>query len=192
MKNFIASFALVTLITAPAFAATVKKITTTTTSSPAVVSEPAVHNYSHSNDLLWGASFGLGTVDGKFYFGLGLKAQMPFTIDNNDFKFGMRSGFYLGPSSPTTWIIPILATSEYDLRVNNAIKPYLGVELGLSIDHISAGGAFGTGVSDTSTHFAFLFVPGVHFGDRDAYFFELPLGTISSAFVLLPSIGMHF
>lgn len=192
MKNFIATFALATLIAAPTFAATVKKTTTTTTSSPAVVSEPAVHNYSRSNEILWGVSFGLGTVDGKFHFGFGLKGQMPFTIDNNDFRFGMRSGFYYGPSDPTTWIIPILATSEYDFRVNNSIKPYLGIELGLSIDHTSFGGAFKSGGSDTSTHFAFLFVPGVHFGDHEAYFFELPLGTISSAFVLLPSIGMHF
>ena len=187
MKNFIATFALATLIAAPTFAATVKKTTTTTTSSPAVVSEPAVHNYSRSNEILWGVSFGLGTVDGKFHFGFGLKGQMPFTIDNNDFKFGLRSGFYLGPSGSTDWLLPILATSEYDFRVMNQLKPYIGLEIGLSIDHASYGNSGQTGVD-----FALLFVPGMHFGSNEIYFLELPLGTIWNSFVLLPSIGMHF
>jgi hypothetical protein len=136
--------------------------------------------------VLWSGSVGLGTAASKFHFGVGIKAQVPTTIDNNDFKFGLRSGFYLGPSDPTNWILPILATSEYDFRVENALKPYVGIELGLSIAHSS----FATG--STSTDFAFLFNPGVNFGDGQKYFFELPLGTMFSSFVILPSVGMHF
>jgi hypothetical protein len=167
----IALLALATLITAPSFA------------------DVGDSHMSHSDQLQWSGDVGLGTVDSKFHFGAGIKAQVPVTYENNDFKFGLRSGFYLGPSNPTDFIIPVLATSEYDFRVNGNLKPYLGVELGLSITHSSGHDGYG---GNTNTDFAFLCVPGVNFGDGDRYFFEMPLGTLASDFAFLPSIGIHF
>jgi len=171
MKKKIALLAFATLITLPALAET------------RVADSPTV---SHSDQVEWSGDFGLGTVDSKFHFGVGVKAQVPVTIQNNDFKFGLRSGFYLGPSGSTDFIIPVLAAGEYDFRVSGNLKPYAGIEIGASITHSS----FGSG--STSTDFALLFVPGVNFGEGERYFFEIPLGTLASDFAFLPSIGMHF
>ena len=201
MKNFIAVLALTTLIAAPSFAATkkVKKTTTTTTTTtdaPVVAPTPVPNNGPE-----FSGTFGLGTISSKFVFGVGFKAQWPVNIQGNDFKFGGRTGFYFGPSSPTTFVIPILATAEYDFRVNNALKPYVGLEMGLSWAHASTGstdvtiGGFTTtvsGASASSTDFALLVVPGMRFGDKEMYFVEIPFGTMVSSFTVLPSIGMRF
>ena len=183
MKKNIALLAFATLLAVPAFAETkVVKTTTTTTTEDA-------HTVSRSDQVEWSGDFGLGTVASKFHFGVGVKAQVPVTFDNNDFKFGLRSGFYLGPSDPTDFIIPVLATAEYDFRVSGNLKPYVGIEMGLSVTHSSGADGFN---GNTSTDFAFLFVPGVNFGEGERYFFEIPLGTLASDFAFLPSIGMHF
>ena len=134
------------------------------------------------------ADVGLGTAIQKFHFGLGFKVQFPVVLQSNNFKFGGRTGFYIGPSSPSTWIFPLMATGELEVRTTSPFKPYVGVELGISIAHFSSGVS---GISGSSTDFGLLFVPGVNFGELHQYFFEIPIGTLNQNFVFLPSLGMH-
>jgi hypothetical protein len=173
MKNFITLLSVIALTASSALAA-------------APTADMAGHSYSESHPE-FSADVGLGDINSKFAFGIGLKGQVPIVIDGNDFKFGLRSGFYFGPSSPTSWAIPILATSEYDFKGDNVFKPYLGLEIGADVDHASY-----EGTSSTGANFAFLFVPGVNFGDGYHYFIELPIGTMADGFCVLPSLGMHF
>ena len=203
MKKIITTLALAAFIASPAFAATktkkkttVKTTTTTTTSSPAVEettrSEPVTSSSSSTSfpthrstqSPILSADFGLGTINSTFVFGVGFKAQWPVELDHNDFKFGAQTGFYLAPSTPTSFLIPILATAQYDFRASGStMVPYLGLGMGISI--LKASGY------SSSTDFALLFMPGVNF-EEGKYFFELPLGVLATSFAILPSIGARF
>ena len=199
MKKFIAALAFTAIIASPSFAATkkvVKKTTTTTTTPATEAPAPAATTYAHSTPI-WSVAFNLGTAGSKFVFGPTLKAQWPVNLSGNAFKFGGRTGFLFGPSDPTTFTIPILATAQYDIATSNQLKPYVGLEMGITWTHISGGASvtFGGntyGGSTSSTDFAVLAVPGVNFGDNHMYFAELPLGVISSSFTIIPGVGMHF
>jgi hypothetical protein len=205
MKKFIAALAFTAIIASPSFAATKKVVkTTTTTTTPAVdhsqSSAPAYTShagYSHGAPF-WGVGFGLGTVGSRFAFGPTLKAQWPVELSGNQFKFGARTGFIFGPSSPSAFTIPILATAEYEFSVANQLKPFLGLEMGLTFSHaggsddVTVGGVTFKGASSSSTDFALLFVPGFSFGDSHMYYFEIPLGVIATSFAIFPTVGMHF
>ena len=181
------------LVLATASQADVRKKTTVktvnTNSSPAYASSEPVRttHTSSAGGAEFSTDFGLGTISSKFVFGFGLRLEFPVMVDNTRLTFGGQTGFYIGPSDPTTWLIPILATGSYEFKVAGEIKPYLGIGLGLSFAHASLGN-----VSASSTDFAFLFKPGVNFGDAHRCYFELPIGTMGSGFALLPSIGYHF
>ncbi|MBC7397720.1 MAG: outer membrane beta-barrel protein [Bdellovibrionales bacterium] len=201
MKKLITTLALAAFIASPAFAATKKKTTihnTTSTTTPAVdhternqpITTATTSNNgdgfptprSHASPE-FAVSLGLGTIYSRFVFGVGFKAQWPVEMDGNDFKFGGQTGFYLAPSSTSTFIIPFLGTAEYEFRTSNSLKPYIGVGLGLTIAKASG--------FDSSTDFGFLFIPGVNCEDGH-YFAEIPIGTLGGGFAVLPSVGMHF
>jgi opacity protein-like surface antigen len=201
MKKFIAALAFTAIIASPSFAATKKTkktTTTTTTTTPAVDNTTYTSTHaSYQKSPIWSVSFGVGSVASKFGFGPMLKAQWPVDLQGNDFKFGGRTGFLFGPSTPTSFSIPVLVTAEYDIRTSNALKPYIGLEMGIAFSHASVGdttigGVTISGGSASSTDFAFFFVPGLEFGEGHLYFVELPLGVVASNFTILPSIGMHF
>ena len=206
MKTFITALALTALIASPAFAAKKKKVVKKAAEITAPVTESAPtpvysHNPSSHPAPFWSATFGIGTVGGKFGFGPTLKAQWPVELEGNAFKFGGRTGFIFGPSSPTSFLIPILATAEYEFVTSNSLKPFLGLEMGLTFSHSSASGLDTSvggitihtdGSSASSTDFAFLAVPGFNVGDDHLYFVELPFGVISTSFTILPSFGMRF
>ena len=207
MKNLVSVLALIAIISSPAFAQVKKKkkvvktttTTETTTSTPAV-SEPAPAMHSTHEGPELSVNFGLGTLASKFHFGFGFKAQWPMTMDGNDFKFGGQTGFYFGPSSPSTFVIPVLATAQYEIKTTNAMKPYAGIGIGFAFAHASQGSSTVTaagatvtvdGPSASSTDFAFLFIPGFNCEDGK-YYAELPIGVINTSFALLPTVGMHF
>jgi opacity protein-like surface antigen len=190
MKKIITLVAVLAMVSSPAFAARKKKTTVKTTTETSV---PVTTTYSsHSeaplhSDLLLSGEFGLGTAADKFHFGVGFRAEFPMNLEGNHVRFGGQTGFYFGPSSPTTWMIPILAIGTFDFKVSSGtIKPYIGLGLGLAISHASTAFA-----SASSTDFMWQFKPGASFGSNNMYV-ELPLGTIAGSFYILPSIGMHF
>ncbi len=208
MKKLITALALAAFIASPAFAQTKTKKKTTvkssSTSTPAVErternepitttasssAYPTQNAYGNRPELSVG--FGLGTAINKFHFGVGLKALFPVQIESNQFKFGGQTGFYFGPSNPTSWVLPILAAAEYDFKTSDSLKPYIGIAMGISIAHASYSTGFGTSTSASSTDFAFLFTPGVNFTSSN-YFAELPIGVLNTEFALLPTVGMHF
>ena len=134
----------------------------------------------------YGIYLGLGTIDSKFNFGAGLRFDIPTDINGMNMKFGGQTGFYIGPSDPTTWVIPVLVTATHEFQPYEAVVPYIGIGIGLSVAHVSY-----MGMGNSSTDFAFMFKPGIKFsGGR--YYFELPLGTMAGDFAFLPSLGMHF
>ncbi len=171
-------------------AVTVKTTTATTTTKTSTHEDGTTthHSSSTAKNIEFSGSLGLGSAASKFHFGFGLQAEIPTTLDNNNFRFGLQSGFYYGPSSPSTWIIPILATGAYEFKHDtDGFMPYVGLAMGISISHASAGG-----LSASSTDFAILFKPGANFGEGKKYFVELPIGTMGGDFCILPSVGMHF
>jgi len=196
MTKIISLVAALAIVSSTSFAATTKKTTTTTTTTTSP-SSPVYSNNSSSasaSDLLLSVDLGLGTAAEKFHFGVGFKAEVPVNLEGNHFRFGGQTGFYYGPSDPTTWIIPVLATAAFDFPVSSgSIRPYVGIGLGISIAHFSYDNVFGTGgVSGTNTDFMFQFAPGITFGNEKTYFIEIPLGTMASSFFILPTVGMRF
>ncbi len=159
-----------------AVAATKKKVTTTRNVSSTETSQPEM-----------AADFGFGTLASKFHFGVGFRMEIPTTYEGHHLRFGGRTGFYLGPSSPSTWIIPFLGTGTYEFPVSSGtIKPYAGLGIGFSLTHFSS-----TYIdSHTNVDFALMFNPGLSFEDK--YYAELQFGTMSSEFALFPAIGMRF
>ena len=204
MKKIIALVAAVAVLSSPAFAAkkktTTVKTTTTTESSGSTASSASSNNYSRATnreEVLLSGEFGLGTAAEKFHFGVGFRAEFPMNLEGNRVRFGGQTGFYFGPSSPSSWFIPVLATGTFDFRVSSGtIKPYLGLGFGVAFSHASSTSVttpFGTvsGGGGSSTDFMWQFKPGAAFGSNNMYV-ELPLGTIGGTFYILPSIGMHF
>jgi len=128
------------------------------------------------------ADASVGSLLEKFHFGAGIHAEAPIYMDGHRFLFGAKTGFYFGPSDPTSWVIPFLATGTYELKSSGNFKPYFGAGIGVSIAHAEG----------TSTNFAFQVDPGIGFGEGGKYYIELPLGTMAKNFFILPSIGVHF
>lgn len=166
MKNLTAALSLLLFVSAPTLAR-------------AAVTAPDV-------PPIFGIDAGLGVIDSKFNFGAGLRAELPVNFNSTALKVGGQTGFYVGPSDPTTWTLPVLATASYAFKSYQEMLPYIGFGLGFSIAHVSVGSA-----SKSSTDFAFLFKPGCNFS-KGNYYFEVPIGTLANAFVFLPSIGAHF
>jgi opacity protein-like surface antigen len=204
MKKIVTLVAMLAIVSAPAFAApkkktTVKTTTTTTTDSSATAANSSPSYSSSSapmhNGLLVSGELGLGTLGSKFAFGFGLRVESPMSLEGNHVRFGLQTGFYYGPSDPSTWTIPILAIGTYDFRVTSGtIKPYVGLGLGVAISHANGVDVpgFGTIGGGSSTDFAWQLKPGAGFGNEGKMYVELPLGTISGTFYIIPSIGMHF
>jgi hypothetical protein len=191
-----------------AFAQTKKTVvtTTTTTDTPTSTNRQSTdtHTYTAPTDYrpMYSADLGLGSV-GNFTFGAGFRADIPVTLDENNFTFGGQTGFYYVPShtdaaniSTKGWVIPILATALYHFKTSNSLKPYIGIAMGIDIAHGSYSGSNSVaplaGNSNTNVDFAFLVKPGFDFGMGSQYYFEVPFGTMASNFTIIPSIGMHF
>ncbi len=180
MKNTLRALLLTAILSTPALAAD-------TTSKHHTASESS-DNFNTTTSPQWGVDAGIGTLDSKFAFGVGLRAEWPNDIDGFNIRWGGQTGFYIGPSSPSSWAFPILVTATHDFGPKDAFIPYVGIGVGLDISHTNNDN--GTG-SNTGADFAFLFKPGVKWSGGK-YYFEVPLGTVASAFYLLPSIGVHF
>lgn len=203
MKHWIFLGAIALMLSNPAFAQRTKKttITTTTSDSSTTASSSSGGSASISHKPIFSGTFGLGTAASKFHFGVGFQAEFPTRIDNNQFRFGGQTGFLFGPSSPTTWIIPILATGTFLIPTHSELKPYIGLGMGVGIAHVSIGNTSVTvggvtvstgGASGTNVDFALLIKPGVEIAPDRKFFAELPFGTLGSDFAILPSVGYHF
>jgi hypothetical protein len=186
MKQTLSTVFFALLMTTTTFAASHKpapKVMEAPTPAPQMESTSA-NSSIVSQGHQFGVDVGAGIVDPKFHFGLGARLEFPISVGNSFMRVGVQSGFYFGPSSPTSWMIPILAIGSYQFNTTGTLKPYLGLGLGATIFHASSVG--------TSTKFMFLFKPGFAFGQDEKYYFELPLGTLDGTFVVIPSVGTHF
>lgn len=213
MKKIVSLMAVLAVVSTPAFAApkkktTVKKTTETTTTTttqttttpvadtPALPPSPRQTYASKTYGTGWSADAGFGSVAEKFHLGIGVKYEMPLTLESTTLKVGGRTGFYFGPSDPSTWFVPIAATATYELKTEGGFKPYFGVDIGFAIFHSSGADVIVPGLGtqtiggDTNIRFLGMVRPGAHLGQR--YYIEVPVGVIGSNFAIIPSVGMHF
>ena len=131
-----------------------------------------------------GADLGLGTLISRLHFGFGVRADAPIDLNGNTFRLGGQSGFYVGVGdSYTDWIIPVLAIGTYHFAPNRSFKPYAGIGIGFDIAHA---------LKETNVDFALLIKLGTEFGEDNAYYLELPFGTMAQNFAFIPSVGMRF
>ena len=209
MKSIITIVALV-IMASPSFAATTKKSVAKTTTSAAKTSAPtttaeSTNTYTshHSNSgINWTAALGLGSAGSLFHFGPLVNGMVSVAnMDAGEILVGGQTGFLYGPGSGTSWIIPIMVSSQMNFKASGKITPYAGLAMGVSIFHSGAvstvASAFnalglGTTISANSTDFALLAKGGIFFGDEGKYFAELPLGTMGSSFAVFPNVGMKF
>ena len=199
MKS-IFTLVVIAMMASPSFADTTKKVSkkTTTTENTSDSSNTYSHSSSTSN-INWNAGLGLGSAGSTFTFGAMVDGLIPVSsIEQGDILVGGQTGFLYGPATASIWIIPIMAASQFNFKGNGNITPYAGLSMGLSIVHASAPNIttpFGVtviGGSATSTDFAMVAKGGVYFGEKQAYFAELPLGTMGNAFTIFPTVGMKF
>lgn len=209
MKSIITLVALV-IMASPSFAATTKKApakTTTAAKATETKSAPAAENtntYTNtrsSSSINWTAALGLGTAGSQFHFGPLVNGMVSISnMEAGEIFIGGQTGFLYGPGNGTTWIIPIMVSSQMTFKSSGKITPYAGLAMGVGIFHsgaassvASALNALGvTTVSATSTDFALLAKGGINFGEDNKYFAELPLGTMGNAFAVFPNVGMKF
>jgi hypothetical protein len=190
MKTITTLLALI-VMASPSFAATTKKAAATNneySSKPTSV-ESTGYTQSSSNNgpVQWNASFGLGTAGDQFHFGL--MANGMYNVANlefGQFAVGGQTGFLFGPGDVTTWIIPVMASTQLTFKPAGNFVPYAGLSMGVGISHA------GVDVSNTNVDFAMFVKGGATFGENQKYFAELPLGTLGNSFSIIPSFGMKF
>jgi hypothetical protein len=197
------------LITSSSFAATTAKKakkaaqpTTTTTTTTTRTETSTTTTTSTVGALEWNLGVAAGTTAEKFHAGALISGMLPITkIDIGTLLIGGQTGFLYGPSTPSTYIIPILAVGQLNLQSTGSITPYFGLGMGIGILHVnldnsvvSVGGiSISTdSYSGTHTDIALLAKAGLNFGDHRQFFAELPLGTLGKAFSILPTVGMKF
>lgn len=208
MKSIITLVA-IAIMASPSFAATTKKTTTTKTttktteSHSASASVPSSTYSSHrsvANDgLNWQAGLGIGTFASTFTLGARVQGMVPVSrMDSGDILVGGETGFLYGTSTPSAWVIPIMAAGQFNFKGNGKITPYTGLAMGVGVAHVNsatvgiAGIATVTTTSSTSAYFALLAKGGLYFGEEQKLFAELPLGVFASTFTIIPTFGMRF
>ncbi len=208
MKSIITLVALV-IMASPSFAATTKKAPAKKTTTSAVKTEDTTtastytsHQTSKSG-INWQAGLGLGTAGSLFHFGPLVNGMVSVAnTEAGEILVGGQTGFLYGPGSGTTWIIPIMASSQMNFKSSGKITPYAGLAMGVGIFHSGAASSVAStlaslgfttaSVSATSTDFALLAKGGIYFGEESKYYAELPLGTLGNSFTIFPSVGMKF
>lgn len=205
MKSIITLVALV-IMASPSFAATTKKTpakATANTEKSTAATESTSSSYTHhtsKSGINWMAALGLGTAGSQFHFGPLVNGMVSISnMDAGEIFIGGQTGFLYGPGNGTSWIIPIMVSSQMNFKQSGKIVPYAGLAMGVGIFHSGAASAYasaltalGVPTSSTSTDFALLAKGGLKFGEDNKYFAELPLGTMGNAFAIFPNVGMNF
>ncbi len=188
------------VMASPSFAANTKKAANTSTNTEysskptSVESTGYTQSASNNGPMQWNASFGLGTAGDQFHFGV--MANGMYNVANlefGQFAVGGQTGFLFGPGDVTTWIIPVMASTQLTFKPAGNFVPYAGLSMGVGIFHASLDiNIPGIDVSNTNVDFAMFVKGGASFGENQKYFAELPLGTLGNSFSIIPSFGMKF
>jgi hypothetical protein len=193
MNKHLSMIVIALMIAQTASAATTKKKKTGNAPAAPIVSAPAETQSSHdsgsSHQWKLSGAAGMGSLGSKFHLGVTAKAETPINFNGTPLTVGGETGFLLGPSTVTTWAIPLMGIATYEFPHNGGMEVSMGLGLGLSIYHSSIT-VLGVSASDTSVFFTGVLTPGVKLTDK--YYAELPFGSMGGGFVILPSVGMHF
>jgi len=137
---------------------------------------------------------------GRALSGVQLNAQLPLTVGSSDFKLGLSVAYTYAFGQPNAWVLPILATAEYDFPMIVGVRPYIRLGMGFSFARNTYTAWYRVnGVdqvqdySETMQGGALSFVPGIMFGSHQQYFFEVPItsGNYAGA-TIMANIGMKF
>jgi hypothetical protein len=196
MKIFLSIIAITSVISASALAepSTKSKVTVRRESSVKMTSSSASLEMPHSHNSLndgLSASFGIGSLSSRFHLGVLGRWETPSDVRGTLLGLGVETGFLFGPDSPTSFSIPILGIANYDLPNHGGLRAFIGIGLGVSINHASGVTTIaGDAGSDTRVKIAALLTPGVHLSEK--VYFEMPLGSLGDYFTIIPSVGTHF
>lgn len=119
----------------------------------------------------------------------GFKFRLEFPNEGSSTNFALETGMHFGlKDGQNYWSLPVMMAGMMHFSNEGSCTPYLGLSGGVSLTH----NRYGSANPRTDTNPAALFTGGVDFGARKEWFFEIPVGTLSGAFAVVPVLGYHF
>jgi opacity protein-like surface antigen len=150
---------------------------------------------------------GGGGFNSRGLVGADLSVQLPVNFGHSQFKFGLTVGYDYGIGQASGqgngWLLPILATAEYDFRTSGSIHPFMRIGQGITFVHETTTyqgfdpftGESADPIRETSTNVvaASELTPGFYFGNHEQFLFEIPMSFRENGTAnVMAKFGMKF